>query len=124
MLHCETMYLGLNTRHGVFDKDQLIASIMGSTCSGFDTEVGGHSTQDDGTDSSPAELLIEFRTVKGAPVPLGDQQVAGLISALGNNLRSDGMNPLYADAKAAEREEIVREFKLLLTSYLSARLHA
>ena len=35
-----------------------------------------------------------------------------------------GMNPLYADAKAAEREEIVREFKLLLTSYLSARLHA
>ncbi len=35
-----------------------------------------------------------------------------------------GMNPLYADAKPAEREEIVREFKLLLTSYLSARLRA
>jgi hypothetical protein len=35
-----------------------------------------------------------------------------------------GMNPLYADAKPAEREEIVREFKLLLTSYLSSRLHA
>jgi len=34
-----------------------------------------------------------------------------------------GMNPLYADAKPAERVEIVREFKLLLTSYLSARLH-
>ena len=34
-----------------------------------------------------------------------------------------GMNPLYADAKPAEREEIVREFKLLLTSYLSSRLH-
>jgi AcrR family transcriptional regulator len=34
-----------------------------------------------------------------------------------------GMNPLYAEAKAGEREEIVREFKLLLTSYLSARLH-
>jgi hypothetical protein len=31
--------------------------------------------------------------------------------------------PLYADAKPAEREEIVREFKLLLTSYLSSRLH-
>jgi AcrR family transcriptional regulator len=35
-----------------------------------------------------------------------------------------GMNPLYADAKAAEREEIVREFKLLLTSYLNSRLSA
>jgi AcrR family transcriptional regulator len=35
-----------------------------------------------------------------------------------------GMSPLYADAKAAEREEIVREFKLLLTSYLSSRLRA
>lgn len=35
-----------------------------------------------------------------------------------------GMNPLYADAKPAERVEIVREFKLLLTTYLSARLRA
>jgi AcrR family transcriptional regulator len=35
-----------------------------------------------------------------------------------------GMNPLYADAKPAEREEIVREFKLLLTTYLSSRLHS
>ncbi len=35
-----------------------------------------------------------------------------------------GMSPLYADAKPAEREEIVREFKLLLTSYLSSRLRA
>jgi hypothetical protein len=34
------------------------------------------------------------------------------------------MNPLYADAKPAETEEIVREFKLLLTSYPSARLQA
>jgi hypothetical protein len=35
-----------------------------------------------------------------------------------------GMNPLYADAKPAERLEIVREFKLVLTSYLSSRLGA
>jgi AcrR family transcriptional regulator len=35
-----------------------------------------------------------------------------------------GMNPLYADAKPAERVEIVREFKLLLTTYLSSRLHS
>jgi AcrR family transcriptional regulator len=35
-----------------------------------------------------------------------------------------GMNPLYAEAKPTEREEIVREFKLLLTTYLSARLRA
>lgn len=33
-----------------------------------------------------------------------------------------GMNPLYAEANRAERIEIVREFKLLLTTYLSARL--
>jgi AcrR family transcriptional regulator len=35
-----------------------------------------------------------------------------------------GMKPLYTDARPAERVEIVREFKLLLTSYLSARLQA
>ncbi len=35
-----------------------------------------------------------------------------------------GMSPLYADARPAEREQIVREFKLLLTSYLSSRLRA
>jgi len=34
------------------------------------------------------------------------------------------MNPLYAEANPGEREEIVREFKLLLASYLSARLRA
>lgn len=33
-----------------------------------------------------------------------------------------GMNPLYAEAKAAERFEILREFKLLLAGYLRARL--
>jgi len=33
-----------------------------------------------------------------------------------------GMNPLYAEAKAGDREEIVREFKVVLTGYLSARL--
>ena len=35
-----------------------------------------------------------------------------------------GMHPLYAEAKGAEKEEIVGEFKLLLTSYLSTRLKA
>ena len=33
-----------------------------------------------------------------------------------------GMSPMYAEAKAAERVEVVGEFKLLLTGYLSARL--
>jgi len=33
-----------------------------------------------------------------------------------------GMSPLYADASAAERKELVREFKMVLTTYLSARL--
>ncbi len=32
------------------------------------------------------------------------------------------MNPLYVEAKGAEREEIVREFKLVLMGYLSSRL--
>jgi AcrR family transcriptional regulator len=32
------------------------------------------------------------------------------------------MNPLYVEAKGAEREEIVREFKSLLMGYLSSRL--
>ena len=33
-----------------------------------------------------------------------------------------GLNPLYADAAAAERMELVTEFKLVLVSYLKARL--
>ena len=35
-----------------------------------------------------------------------------------------GMSPLYADAKPSERESIVSEFKLLLTTYLTSRLRA
>jgi AcrR family transcriptional regulator len=33
-----------------------------------------------------------------------------------------GMGPLFADAKAGDRKQIVSEFRLLLTSYLGARL--
>jgi AcrR family transcriptional regulator len=32
------------------------------------------------------------------------------------------LNPLYADARPKERQAVVREFKLVLTAYLSARL--
>jgi AcrR family transcriptional regulator len=35
-----------------------------------------------------------------------------------------GMNPLYAEAKPKERQELVQEFKLALTAYLSVRLRA
>jgi AcrR family transcriptional regulator len=35
-----------------------------------------------------------------------------------------GMNALYADTKGTEREEIVREFKLVMLNYLNARLKA
>jgi AcrR family transcriptional regulator len=35
-----------------------------------------------------------------------------------------GMNPLYTDAKPAERPEIARELKLLLTAYLTTRLRS
>jgi AcrR family transcriptional regulator len=35
-----------------------------------------------------------------------------------------GMSPLYAEAKGGEKEGIVREFKLVLVSYLSSRLKA
>jgi AcrR family transcriptional regulator len=35
-----------------------------------------------------------------------------------------GLNPLYADAKPKERQELVHEFKLAVTAYLSARLRA
>jgi AcrR family transcriptional regulator len=34
-----------------------------------------------------------------------------------------GLNPLYAQASAAERRELVAEFKLALAAYLKTRLH-
>lgn len=34
-----------------------------------------------------------------------------------------GLNPLYAQSSAAERHELVAEFKLALVAYLKARLH-
>src|SRR5579863_571937 len=86
ILHCKSMCSGADAGHGIFDEDELVASIEGGARGGFDTEVRGNSAQDDRTDSSPAELLIELRAVKCAPLPLRDQQVARLISALGNNL--------------------------------------
>jgi len=33
-----------------------------------------------------------------------------------------GLNPLYADAKAKEQQELVREFKLVVAAYLDSRL--
>jgi AcrR family transcriptional regulator len=35
-----------------------------------------------------------------------------------------GLNPLYAEAKPKERQELVQEFKLAVTAYLGARLRA
>jgi AcrR family transcriptional regulator len=35
-----------------------------------------------------------------------------------------GLNPLYAEAKPDERKELVQEFKLVMTAYLSLRLKA
>jgi AcrR family transcriptional regulator len=35
-----------------------------------------------------------------------------------------GLSPLYGEAQEGDRKEVVNEFKLLLTSYLSARLNA
>ncbi|MGI4902817.1 MAG: TetR/AcrR family transcriptional regulator [Janthinobacterium lividum] len=35
-----------------------------------------------------------------------------------------GLNPLYAEAKPRERQEVLREFKLALSAYLIARLAA
>ena len=80
------VHLGADAGHRVFDKNYLITSIEGSARGGLDTKVRGDSTQDDGANSSPPQLLVKFRAVKCAPLPLGDHQVAALIAVLGNKL--------------------------------------
>ena len=72
--------------HGVFDEDEFIASIECGTGGGFDAEVGGHSTEEDGADAAAAQLLVEFRPIKRPPLALGNEHVAGLEAALGDDL--------------------------------------
>ncbi len=84
------MGLGGHAGHGIFDEDDLVAAVEGCAGGGFDAEVGGDAAEEDGVDAAAAELLIEVGGVEGSPLPLGDEEIAGLKTGFGGDVGGVG----------------------------------
>lgn len=84
------MRLGAHAGHGVLHQDLMVAAFVGVAGGGFDADVGGDAAENDGLDGATAQLQVQFGAVKGAPLMLGDEEVAGLRPDFGNDLRPVG----------------------------------
>src|ERR1700730_2501121 len=60
------------------------------TGGGFDSHVGGYTTNDESTDASAAQLQVQLSPVKGTPLPLRDDDVTGALLELFGKVRPSG----------------------------------
>jgi len=73
-----------HARHGVFDEDQLIASVIGLASGRFYSEVGRNAADHDCANLLSAEKLIQFGAVEGTPLPLFNDGVSRLYVRFGD----------------------------------------
>src|SRR3546814_7687597 len=52
----------------------------------FDADAGDDAAQHDGVDAAAAQLQVQLGAVEGIPLPLGDQNVGGLVVKLRRNV--------------------------------------
>ncbi len=90
------MMFGILGRTGVFYEHKGKAEAGALTGSGFDAYVGGDAGEDDGVDATGFELLLEVCAGEGAPVAFGEEDVAGLETGGGSDLRCGGGQGLVA----------------------------
>ena len=72
--------------HGVLDENKLISEFVRGPGCRFDPVVGGNATEDDLAHAATAQLKVEFRTVKRAPLTLRDEKIARLRSEFRHDL--------------------------------------
>src|ERR1700722_12660023 len=86
----EAVMLRVLAGAGIFDEHEGKAEAGALADGGLDAGVGGDASEDDGVNGAGFELLLEGGAGEGAPVPLGDEDVAGLETGGRSDLRRDG----------------------------------
>jgi len=92
----EAVMLGVLAGAGIFDEHKGKAEAGALAGGGLDAGGGGDASEDDGVNAAGFELLLEVGAGEGAPVPLGDEDVAGLETGGRSDLRRSGGQRLVA----------------------------
>src|SRR5580693_5689611 len=92
----EAVMLGVLTGAGIFDEHEGKPQAGTLTRGGLDACVGGDAGEDDRVDAAGFKLLLEVGAGEGAPMALGDQDVAMLETSGRSNLRCSGGDRLVA----------------------------
>jgi hypothetical protein len=85
----ETVVLGVLAGAGIFDEHQGKAQAGTLTRGGFDACIGGDACEDNRVDAAGFKLLLEVGSGEGAPMALGDEDVAGLKASSRSDLGGD-----------------------------------
>jgi hypothetical protein len=88
-----TVLFGVLGGAGVFDQHKGKSQSGALPRSGFDAYVGRNAGQDDRVDAAVLELLLQIGAGEGAPMTLGNEDVAGLKASRSSNLRRSGRQP-------------------------------
>src|ERR1700759_2790359 len=78
MFKGEAVALGVLAGAGIFNEHKGKARASTLTRGGLDACIGGDACEDDRVDAAGFKLLLEVGSGEGAPVPLRDEDVAGL----------------------------------------------
>src|SRR3984885_13411315 len=92
----EAVMLSVLAGAGIFDEHKGKAQASTLTRGGLDACVGGDACEDDRVDAAGFELLLEVGAGEGAPMALGDEDVAGVETGGRSDLRRCGRQRLIA----------------------------
>src|ERR1700733_6604042 len=92
----EAVMLGVLAGAGIFDEHKGKAEAGALASRGLDAGVGGDASEDDRVDAAGFKLLLEVGSGEGAPMALGDEDVAGLKASSRSDLGGDSGQRLVA----------------------------
>src|ERR1700677_2870489 len=95
----EAVMLGVLAGAGIFDEHKGKAEAGTLAGGGLDAGVGGDAGEDDRVNAAGFKLLLEVGAGEGAPMPLGDQDVAGVETGGRSDLRRSGGQRLVAQVE-------------------------
>src|SRR6202044_453569 len=93
----ETVMLGVLAGAGIFDEHEGKAQAGTLTRGGLDACIGGDACEDDRVDAAGFKLLLQVSAGEGAPMTLGNEDVAGLKASRSSDLRRDSGQRFVAE---------------------------
>src|SRR5580700_2037055 len=99
MFKGEAVMLSVLAGAGIFDKHKGKAEASALAGCGLDTCVGGDTGEDDRVNAAGFKLLLEVGSAEGAPMALGDEDVAGVETGGRSDLRRSGGQRLVAQVE-------------------------